>query len=105
MPEHIRSDNGPEFVAKKLLQWFKTLNVKPLFIAPDSPWENGYCESFNDKMRYQLLDGEIFFTLLEAKIVIERWRRHYNEVRPHSSLGGRPPRALETEGINMQLVS
>ncbi len=105
MPEHIRSDNGPEFVAKKLLKWFKTLSVKPLFIAPGSPWENGYCESFNGKMRYQLLDGEIFFTLLEAKIIIERWRRHYNEVRPHSSLGGRPPRAPETEGINMRLVS
>ena len=105
MPEHIRSDNGPEFVAKKVLKWFKTLSVKPLFIAPGSPWENGYCESFNGKMRFQLLDGEIFFTLLEAKVVIEAWRRHYNEVRPHSSLGGRPPRAPETEGINMQLVS
>lgn len=105
MPEHIRSDNGPEFVAKKLLKWFKTLSVKPLFIAPGSPWENGYCESFNGKMRFQLLDGEIFFTLLEAKTIIEHWRRHYNEVRPHSSLGGRPPRAPETEGINMQLVS
>ncbi len=105
MPEYIRSDNGPEFVAKKLLSWFKTLSLKPLFIAPGSPWENGYCESFNGKMRYQLLDGEIFFTLFEAKVVIEAWRRHYNEVRPHSSLGGRPPRAPETEGINMQLVS
>lgn len=105
MPEHIRSDNGPEFVAKKLLKWFKTLSVNPLFIAKGSPWENGYCESFNGKMRYQLLDGEIFFTLLEAKVVIEAWRRHYNEVRPHSSLGGRPPLAPETEGINMQLVS
>lgn len=105
MPEHIRSDNGPEFVAKKLLKWFKTLSLKPLFIAPGSPWENGYCESFNGKMRFQLLNGEIFFTLLEAKIVIESWRRHYNEVRPHSSLGGRPPRAPEAEGINMQLVS
>jgi putative transposase len=105
VPEHIRSDNGPEFIAKILLRWFKTLSVKPLFISPGSPWENGYCESFNGKMRYQLLDGEILFTLLEAKIVIERWRRHYNEVRPHSSLGGRPPLAPETWGINMQLVS
>ena len=105
MPEHVRSDNGPEFVAKKLLKWFKTLSVKPLFIAPGSPWENGYCESFNGKMRFQLLDGEIFFTLLEAKIIIERWRRHYNEVRPHSSLGGRPPRAPETWKVNMAIVS
>ena len=105
MPEHVRSDNGPEFVAKKLLKWFKTLNVKPLFIAPGSPWENGYCESFNGKMRFQLLDGEIFYSLLEARVVIEAWRRHYNEVRPHSSLGGRPPRAPETRVINLELVS
>jgi transposase InsO family protein len=90
-PMHIRSDNGPEFVAKKLVHWFATLDVKPLFIAPGSPWENGYCESFNGKMRYELLDGEIFFSLLEAKIVIENWRKHYNTKRPHSSLGGRPP--------------
>jgi transposase InsO family protein len=105
VPEHIRSDNGPEFVAKKLLSWFKTLKVKPLFIAPGSPWENGYCESFNGKMRYQLLDGEIFYSLLEARVVIESWWRHYNEVRPHSSLGGRPPKAPETPTVNMNLVS
>lgn len=105
IPEHIRSDNGPEFVAKKLLQWFKTLRVQPLFIAPGSPWENGYCESFNGKMRYLLLDGEIFYSLFEAKVIIERWRRHYNEVRPHSALGGRPPCAPETRKLNMNLVS
>lgn len=105
IPEHIRSDNGPEFVAKKLMQWFKILNVKPLFIEPGSPWENGYCESFNGKMRYQMLDGEIFYSLFEAKIVIENWRRHYNEVRPHSSLGGRPPLAPQTREVNFKLVS
>lgn len=104
-PEHIRSDNGPRFVAKKLLSWFKTLRVKPLFIEPGSPWENGYCESFNGKMRYLLLDREIFYSLLEARVVIEAWRHHYNKVRPHSSLGGRPPRAPETRELNMQLVS
>ena len=90
-PEHIRSDNGPEFVAKKLVTWLEQLEVGPLFIQPGSPWENGYCESFNGKMRYELLDGEIFYTLLEAKVIIERWRQHYNTIRPHSSLGGRPP--------------
>lgn len=105
VPEHIRSDNGPEFVAKKLMEWFKTLQVKPLFIEPGSPWENGYCESFNGKMRYQLLDGEIFCSLLEAKVVIENWRRHYNEFRPHSSLGGRPPLAPVTKEVNFRLVS
>ena len=105
IPEHIRSDNGPEFVAKKLLKWFKTLKVKPLFIEKGSPWENGYCESFNGKMRYLLLDGEIFYSLFEAKVIIERWRRHYNEVRPFSLLGGRPPRAPETREIRMELVS
>jgi transposase InsO family protein len=104
-PEHIRSDNGPEFVAKKLMAWFKVLDVKPLFIEPGSPWENGYCESFNGKMRYLLLNGEIFYSLLEARVVIESWRRHYNEVRPHSSLGGRPPLAPETREVNFRLVS
>lgn len=90
-PEHIRSDNGPEFIAKQLKEWLKLLAVKPLYIEPGSPWENGYCESFNGKMRYELLDGEIFYSLLETKIIIERWRVHYNTKRPHSSLGGRPP--------------
>ena len=105
VPKHIRSDNGPEFVAKILMKWFKTLKVEPLFIHPGSPWENGYCESFNGKMRYQFLDGEIFMSLFEAKVLIEAWRRHYNEVRPHSSLGGRPPKAPETRGVNFALVS
>lgn len=105
IPEHIRSDNGPEFVAKKLMKWFKLLEIKPLFIEPGSPWENGYCESFNGKMRYQLLDGEIFYTILEAQVIIESWRRHYNEVRPHSSLGGRPPVAPQTKEVNLNLVS
>lgn len=90
-PKHIRSDNGPEFIAKKLISWLKQLEVGPLFIQPGSPWENGYIESFNGKMRYQLLNGEIFYTLLEAQVVIDQWRQHYNEKRPHSSLGGRPP--------------
>lgn len=91
MPKHIRSDNGPEFVAKKLMKWFKVLGVSPLFIHPGSPWENGYCESFNGKMRYELLNGEIFYNMTEAKVVINNWVKHYNTVRPHSSLGGRPP--------------
>jgi transposase InsO family protein len=90
-PKHIRSDNGPEFIAKKLVKWLKKLEVGPLFIQPGSPWENGYCESFNGKMRYELLNGEIFYSMTEARVIIERWRRHYNTVRPHSSLGGRPP--------------
>ena len=91
LPAHIRSDNGPEFIAKKLVKWMKDLGIDPLFIQPGSPWENGYCESFNGKMRYELLNGEIFHTLLEAQIIIEKWRIHYNTQRPHSSLGGRPP--------------
>lgn len=90
-PEHIRSDNGPEFIAWQLKAWLKLLEVKPLYIEKGSPWENGYCESFNGKMRYELLDGEIFYSLLEAKIIIERWRMHFNTKRPHSSLGCRPP--------------
>jgi putative transposase len=103
VPEHIRSDNGPEFVAKKLLAWFATLEVKPLFIHPGSPWENGYCESFNGKMRYFFLNGEIFYTLLEAKILIERWRIHHNTDRPHSSLGFLPPAPMAKE-VNLALV-
>jgi putative transposase len=96
-PEHIRSDNGPEFVAKKLREWFELLDVKPLFIQPASPWENGYCESFNGKMRFELLNGEIFYSLLEAKVVINNWRKHYNTIRPHSSLGYKPPAPLTVQ--------
>ena len=91
MPDHIRSDNGPEFVAKAVREWLARLGVKTLFIEPGSPWENGYIESFNGKLRDELLNGEIFYTLKEAQIVIERWRREYNTIRPHSSLGYRPP--------------
>ncbi len=89
-PQFVRSDNGPEFIARKLIDWMASLEVQPLFIEPGSPWENGYVESFNGKMRYELLNGEIFYSLLEAKIIIEKWRCHYNTKRPHSSLGRRP---------------
>lgn len=90
-PDYIRSDNGPEFVAEILRGWLQRLGVKTLFIEPGSPWENGYIESFNGKLRYELLDGEIFDTILEARVVTETWRREYNTIRPHSSLGYRPP--------------
>ncbi len=91
VPAHIRSDNGPEFVAKAVRDWVSALGAKTAYIEPGSPWENGYCESFNSKLRDELLKGEIFYTLREAKIVIESWRRHYNTARPHSSLGYKPP--------------
>lgn len=91
VPEHIRSDNGPEFTAKVVRQWLARVGVKTLFIEPGSPWENGYVESFNGKLSDELLSGEIFYTLNEAKVLIERWRIHYNTVRPHSALGYRPP--------------
>ncbi len=91
VPVHIRSDNGPEFIATALREWLNRLSVKPLFIEPGSPWENGYVESFNSKMRDELLNREIFYTLQEAQILIERWRNEYNHFRPHSSLGYRPP--------------
>ena len=93
VPGHIRSDNGPEFIAKAVQDWIGAVGAKTAYIEPGSPWENGYCESFNSKLRDELLNGEIFYSLKEAKIVIEAWRRHYNEVRPHSSLGYRPPAA------------
>ncbi len=91
VPGHIRSDNGPEFIAKALRDWIVAVGAKTAYILPGSPWENGYCESFNSKLRDELLNGEIFYTLKEARIVIESWRRHYNTVRPHSSLHYRPP--------------
>jgi putative transposase len=90
-PGHIRSDNGPEFVAKSVGSWLGRVGVKTLFIEPGSPWENGYNESFNGKLRDELLNREIFYSLREADVLIERWRRHYNTVRPHSRLGYRPP--------------
>jgi putative transposase len=91
IPEHIRSDNGPEFTAKAVRRWLTRLGVKTLYIEPGSPWENGYIESFNGKLRDELLNREIFTTLEEAKVLIEQWRREYNQVRPHSALGYRPP--------------
>lgn len=91
VPEHIRSDNGSEFTAKLIRRWLSHMGVQTLYIEPGSPWENGYNESFNGKFRDGLLNGEIFFTLKEAQVLIERWRREYNTVRPHSSLNYRPP--------------
>jgi transposase InsO family protein len=91
IPECLRSDNGSEFTCTAVRSWLAKVGVRTLFIEPGSPWENGYVESFNGKLRDELLDREIFYTLLEAKVLIERWRQHYNRVRPHSSLGYRPP--------------
>lgn len=90
-PANLRSDNGPEFTARVVRQWLGGLGVKTLFIAPGSPWENGYNESFNGTLRQELLRSEIFYSLEEAKVLIEQWRREYNTIRPHSSVGYRPP--------------
>ena len=91
IPAHVRSDNGAEMTANIVRDWLGRLGAKTLFIAPGSPWENGYCESFNGKLRDELLNGELFYSLKEAQVVIEQWRRHYNTRRPHSSLVYRPP--------------
>jgi putative transposase len=91
VPEHIRSDNGAEFTAKAVRQWLQTLEIGPLYIEPGSPWENGYIESFNGKLRDEMLNVELFDTLWEAQVLVEQWRRQYNGFRPHSSLGYRPP--------------
>jgi putative transposase len=91
VPVHIRSDNGSEFIAKRVRDWLERLQVRPLYIEPGSPWENGYIESFNGKMRDELLNGEIFYTLKEAQVLIEMWRKEYNTIRPHSALGYKPP--------------
>jgi transposase InsO family protein len=91
VPAHIRSDNGPEFIAKSVQSWIAAVGVRTAYISPGSPWENGYVESFNAQIRNELLNGEIFYTLKEAQIMIDGWRRHYNTVRPHGALGYRPP--------------
>jgi putative transposase len=90
-PAYIRSDNGPEFVAQAVQDWITAVGARTAYIEPGSPWENGYCESFNARFRDEFLNGEIFYSLREAQILIERWRKHYNTKRPHSALGYRPP--------------
>ena len=104
LPNFIRSDNGPEFTAKAVRNWLERLGVQTLFIEPGSPWENGYNESFNGKLRDELLNGEIFTTLLEAKVLIENWRIEYNQIRPHSSLNYQPP-APETIEPKVEILT
>ena len=106
-PQYIRSDNGPEFIAKRLRWWLKRHRINTLFIEPGSPWENGYIESFNGKLRDELLKREVFDTLFEAQVLIERWRQEYNTVRPHSSLGYRPPapETIQPKWLNQQTLS
>lgn len=91
VPGHVRSDNGPEFIAQAVQDWVKAVGAKTAYIAPGSPWENGYVESFNARLRDELLDGEIFYSMREAQVIIESWRRHYNTVRPHGAIGWKPP--------------
>src|SRR3712207_2981067 len=91
VPGHVRSDNGPEFVAEAVQEWITAVGARTAYIAPGSPWENGFIESSNARLRDELLDGAIFYSLREAQVVIESWRRHYNAVRPHASLGYRAP--------------
>ena len=98
VPQHIRSDNGPEFVARDLRKWLANTGEKTLYIEPGSPWENGYCESFNSKLRDEFLNGEIFYSMKEIRILAERWRIHYNTIRPHSSLSYRPPAPESWQG-------
>ena len=106
IPQYLRSDNGPEFIARRVRFWLKRQGVDTLFIEPGSPWENGYIESFNGKLRNELLDREIFDTLYESQILIERWRIQYNTIRPHSSLGYRPPapESVQSSWLNQPLV-
>ena len=106
IPEHIRSDNGTEFTAKAVRNWLGRLGVKTLFIEPGSPWENGYIESFNGKLRDELLNREIFTTLEEAKVLTGWWRKEYNEFRPHSAKGYQPPApvAIQSAGTSGTLT-
>jgi transposase InsO family protein len=91
IPKHIRSDNGPEFVATRLRKWLASIGVKTAYIEPGSPWDNGYCESFNGTLRNELLNGEIFYGVKEAQVLVNQWVQHYNTTRPHSSLNYKPP--------------
>lgn len=104
VPAFIRSDNGPEFIAEIVRNWIAAVGAKTAYIEPGSPWENGYCESFNARLRDELLNGEVFYTLKEAQIIIEQWRRHYNTVRPHSALGYRPPAPESIVVMDQRLV-
>jgi putative transposase len=103
VPEHIRSDNGTEMTAKIVRSWLVKLGVKTLYIEPGSPWENGYCESFNGKLRDKCLNGEIFYSLKEATVVIEQWRNQYNTIRPHSSLNYRSPAPQTSTALSLHL--
>jgi transposase InsO family protein len=103
VPQHIRCDNGPEMIAKALRQWVAKVGSQMQYIAPASPWENGYCESFNGKLRDECLKPEIFPSLKEAQTVIGLWRDHYNGVRPHSSLGYRPPAPVTISNVTHRL--
>lgn len=107
-PDYIRSDNGSEFSAKAPGEWIESAGVRTAYIEPGSPWENGYNESFNGKLRDELLNMKIFYSIKEARVLIERWRKHYNEVRPHSSLGYRPPaaaaRILDNDRKNREVI-
>ncbi len=99
VPAHVRSDNGPEFIAQSVQKWIAAVGAKTAYITPGSPWENGYIESFNARLRDELLNGEIFYSLREAQILIESWRRHYNGVRPHASLGDRAGRRCSCQRL------
>ena len=94
VPDHIRSDNGSEFTAKAIRKWLKDIGVKTLYIEPGSPWENGYNESFNGRFRDEFLNREVFHSLEEAKALTAQWRWLYNHIRPHTSLGYKPPAPL-----------
>ena len=105
LPGFIRSDNGPEFTAKAVRNWLEQLGIQTLFMEPGSPWENGYNESFNGKLRDELLKGEIFITLLEPKVLIENRRKEYNQFRPHSSLGYRPPAPEAIRPVKVEILT
>jgi transposase InsO family protein len=102
IPENIRSDNGPEFTAKAVRAWLERIGVKTAFIEPGSPWENGYNESFNGKLRDELLNRKISYHLKEEKVLIENWRKEYNTVRPHSSLDYRPPASEAVQTLTFE---
>jgi putative transposase len=105
IPEHVRSDNGPEFIAHAVQEWLKLREIRALYIKPGSPWENAYIESFHDKLRDECLNQEVFSTLTEAKLIIEAWRHEYNTFRPHSSLKYRTPAEAAARAVQLRFAA
>lgn len=105
VPQHIRSDNGSEFIAKEMQKWLEKADVETLYIEPGAPWQNGYAESFNSRLRDEFLERNYFHTLSEARQLVTAWKEHYNEKRPHTSLGNKTPKEFAEQCMGARSAS